>query len=621
MESSLFLRSAHFACSPSLPTESVRTRANPNRKSLPGFILAVGALLIVAPALQARLFAQQDPIQNWPPDDNYNAQAPQQYAPQYPDPNYQQQPNGYNQPQQYGYAPQQQFPANPAYGQGYQGAPQLATQPSYGQQLAPMQPALSPDQLTQMVAPIALYPDALVAQILTASTYPAQVTAADQWRRSMGNAPGEQVAAGADAQGSWDPSIKALTAFPQVLAMMDQNLQWTTALGNAYYNQPQDVLQTIQVLRQRAENSGNLQSGPQEQVSDNQGYIDIAPTNPQEVYLPSYNPWAAYGQPISPYPGFSLLGAIGNFIGSAFMNFGPGIAMNAFMTTPWGWLGWGLDWLAHAILFHHSDYWTHSGSVRDWGFPHGGPRYAGWRNDDRGGWDHGSSYRAFNRDNYGHGGPGRPVGGPVHSFGDARANEGFNRGYASRNSGYNRFSNPGQQAYNHAPQVYGRPQQPIARSQSFGSSTYPARPDTFAHQNYSSGYGAPSRGNYPNSYTGRSGMAFAGSSQGFSGRGGTSFGDIGARGYGGYSGNAGGYSGHSSNSYSGSERSGGFHLFGGGHGSNEYKAPKSYGGGHSGWGGGGGSFKAPKAPRESHSFGGGHSSGGGHSGGGHGHHH
>ena len=118
--------------------------------------------------------------------------------------------------------------------------------------------------------------------------------------------------------------MKALTAFPQVLAMLDRNLQWTTSLGNAYYNQPQDVLQTIQVMRQRARAAGNLQSTPQEQVSDNQGYIDIAPPDPQVVYVPNYNPWDVYGQPVSPYPGFSLLGTMGSFFGSALVHLRPG---------------------------------------------------------------------------------------------------------------------------------------------------------------------------------------------------------------------------------------------------------------------------------------------------------
>ena len=150
---------------------------------------------------------------------------------------------------------------------------------------------LNAEQLEQLVAPIALYPDTLVAQVLTASTYPAQVVDADRWRQAQGYASPDQIAAGADAQ-TWDPSVKALTAFPQVLAQMDRNLQWTTDLGNAYYNQPQDVLEAVQVMRQRAQAAGNLQSTPQEAVSYDQGNIELAPVNPQVVYVPAYNPWS-----------------------------------------------------------------------------------------------------------------------------------------------------------------------------------------------------------------------------------------------------------------------------------------------------------------------------------------
>src|ERR1035438_5052676 len=147
-------------------------------------------------------------------------------------------------------------------------------QQNYGQP----QP-LNTQDLEQLVAPIALYPDTLVAQVLTASTYPQQVADADRWRRAQRYASSEQIAAGADAQ-PWDPSVKALTAFPQVLAQMDYNLQWATELGNAYYNQPQDLLAAVQVMRQRAQEAGNLQSTPQQAVNYNQGNIELAPVNP-----------------------------------------------------------------------------------------------------------------------------------------------------------------------------------------------------------------------------------------------------------------------------------------------------------------------------------------------------
>ena len=225
-------------------------------------------------------------------------------------------------------------------------APQANGQPA---------PQLSTPQLEQLVAPIALYPDRLVALTLTASGYPAQVVDADRWMQAQRNASPEQIVAGADAQ-SWDASVKALTAFPQVLAQMAGNQPWTGDLGNAYYNQRADTLEAVQVLRSRAQTAGNLQTTAQESVSYVGGNIELAPVNPQIVYVPIYNPWTVYGQQVSPYPGFSLTGALGSFLNSSAVNWGLGIAMNAFAHTPWGWLAWGLSWLAQAVLFNNSNY-------------------------------------------------------------------------------------------------------------------------------------------------------------------------------------------------------------------------------------------------------------------------
>ena len=166
----------------------------------------------------------------------------------------------------------------------------------------------------------------------------------------------QDIAAGANVQ-PWDPSIKALTAFPQVLAEMNQNLSWTTELGNAYYNQPSDVFDSIQAMRQRAQAAGTLQSTPQETVSDDQGYIALAPSNPQVVYVPAYNPWAVYGAPVAPWPGFSVLGALGSLAGGFGLRFGPGIVTAAFLGMPWGWFGWGLSWLGHCLFFDHQGYY------------------------------------------------------------------------------------------------------------------------------------------------------------------------------------------------------------------------------------------------------------------------
>jgi uncharacterized protein DUF3300 len=287
---------------------------------------------------------------------------------------------GWSQNNQYdqGYAPNQQSQQQLDYGQRtgtqqpYPDSGQAYPQQGYGQAPGPAQP-LNAVQLEQLVAPIALYPDTLVAQVLAASTYPGQVADADHWRQMLGYASPEQIAAGADVQ-SWDPSVKALSAFPQVLAQMDRNLQWTTDLGNAYYNQPQDVLEAIQVMRRRAQAAGTLQSTPQEAVNYDQGYIRLMPVNPQVVYVPTYNPWTVYGEQVSPYPGFSLLGAVQSFLGSSPITYGLGIAMTAFSHTPWGWLAWGLNWLAQSVLFHQSNYYSHSTTVADWGFRHDGLR-------------------------------------------------------------------------------------------------------------------------------------------------------------------------------------------------------------------------------------------------------
>src|SRR5882672_4107650 len=155
----------------------------------------------------------------------------------------------------------------------------------------------TPEQLQQLVAPIALYPDALVAQILAASTYPAQVVEADRWMQQHSNLKGDQLAQEVNKQ-NWDPSVKALTQFPTVLADLDKNITWTSGLGDAYTNQQQDVMNAVQVMRQRAQQSGNLQSTPEQTVTTQGQTIVIQPANPQVVYVPEYDPWIVYGSPV-----------------------------------------------------------------------------------------------------------------------------------------------------------------------------------------------------------------------------------------------------------------------------------------------------------------------------------
>jgi hypothetical protein len=147
----------------------------------------------------------------------------------------------------------------------------------------------TPEQMQQLVAPIAMYPDSLVAQILAASTFPEQVVEADRWVQEHQGLKDDALGQAVDQQ-PWDPSVKALTAFPSVLGNMDKNLSWTSSLGDAYYNQQQDVMDAIQVMRQRAERAGDLKTTPQQTVTTQGSTIVVQPANPDIVYVPAYDP-------------------------------------------------------------------------------------------------------------------------------------------------------------------------------------------------------------------------------------------------------------------------------------------------------------------------------------------
>src|SRR5439155_9086087 len=153
----------------------------------------------------------------------------------------------------------------------------------------------------QLVAPIALYPDALVGQILTAATYPAQVVEAWRWLQQHLALKGSALADAVNSQ-PWDPSDKALTQFPAVLDNMNENLSWTSALGDAYVNEPDDVTNAVQILRQRAKAAGTLETTSQQTVTTQDQTIDIEPTDPDVVYVPAYDPLLVYRAPLAAYP-------------------------------------------------------------------------------------------------------------------------------------------------------------------------------------------------------------------------------------------------------------------------------------------------------------------------------
>ena len=220
----------------------------------------------------------------------------------------------------------------------------------------------TPQQLQQLVAPIALYPDALVAQILGAATYPTEVVEADRWMQQHSGLKGQELANEVDKQ-SWDPSVKTLTQFPSVLANMDKNLSWTSSLGDAYMNQQQGVLDAVQVMRNRAKNAGNLNSNAEEKVTTQGQTIVIEPADPEVVYVPEYDPWIVYGAPLVPWPGWYPYPTL--FIAGPGVAFGFGYGVGFFSGFGWGWHHWGFDWDRHRVLFDHDTYISHSRTFID----------------------------------------------------------------------------------------------------------------------------------------------------------------------------------------------------------------------------------------------------------------
>ena len=251
----------------------------------------------------------------------------------------------------------------------------------------------SPQKLQQLVAPIALYPDALLAQILAACTYPTQIVEADRWMQSHSNLKGEELAKEVDKQ-DWDPSVKAMAQFPSVLQNMDKNLSWASSLGEAYVNQPQDVTDAVQTLREQARKAGHLESNEQENVTTQGNTIVIEPADAQVVYVPAYDPWLVYGAPIIAYPGWYPVPGI--FWGGVGLSFGIGFGIGFFGGFGWGWGHWGYDWHGRRAFFDHHAWVSHSRDFGHDGFHHGdfghGRGDFGHGNFGHGGFDHGGGF-------------------------------------------------------------------------------------------------------------------------------------------------------------------------------------------------------------------------------------
>ena len=199
----------------------------------------------------------------------------------------------------------------------------------------------SQQELEQLVAPVALYPDALLAQVLMASTYPLEIVQADRWRKAN---PSLKDKALEDAlqQQTWDPAVKSLAVFPQVLTMMSDKIDWTQKLGDAFLAQQQDVMATAQTLRAKAQKEGSLKDTKEQKVTtqteNNTTYIVIEPTNPEVVYVPTYNPTVVYGAwPYPAYPPYAYYPP-GYVAGGALLGFTAGVIVGGAL---WGGANWG----------------------------------------------------------------------------------------------------------------------------------------------------------------------------------------------------------------------------------------------------------------------------------------
>ncbi len=255
----------------------------------------------------------------------------------------------------------------------------LAMLPAYSQTPPPPAAAAAPapastftqEQIDQMLASIALYPDALLSQVLMASTYPLELVEAERWAKAHPSLSGQALADALKDQ-PWDESVKSLTAFPEVLARMNKDLTWTQQLGDAFLGQQAQVMESVQRLRQKAKENGNLASNEQQKVTVENNYITVEPANPQVVYVPTYNPTVVYGAwwyPSYPpyYPPYWAAP------GTAFVRgvaWGVGIAAGAAL---WG----GFNWNNNDVNINVNRYnnfnktnisngnWSHNGAHRD----------------------------------------------------------------------------------------------------------------------------------------------------------------------------------------------------------------------------------------------------------------
>jgi Spy/CpxP family protein refolding chaperone len=214
----------------------------------------------------------------------------------------------------------------------------LAITPGVTAQQSDTAAVFKPEELEQILAPIALHPDSLVTQILMAATYPLEVVQAERWIKQNASLKGEALTAALEKQ-EWDPSVKSLVNFPQVVTMMSEQLEWTQKVGDAFLADQKQVLDTIQSLRAKAQASGNLQTTKEQTIIVEEKIIKIEPANPQVVYVPTYNPTVVYGAwPYPAYPPYAYYPP--GYVASSAMMFGAGMAMGAAWGYAWGNSNW-----------------------------------------------------------------------------------------------------------------------------------------------------------------------------------------------------------------------------------------------------------------------------------------
>ena len=372
---------------------------------------------------------------------------------------------------------------------------------------APAPAAFTAPQLDDLVAPVALYPDPLLSQVLVASTYPLEVVEAQQWLQQNKSLTGANLMNAAKQQ-NWDPSVQALVAFPDVLARLNQDVRWTTDLGNAFLAQQADVMGAVQHMRSLAQANGKLTTTPQQTVTDQtqngQSAIAIEPANPQVVYVPTYDPSYIWGPPIWGaypslyYPDFGFGFYPGYNIGLFFGGWGG-----------WGGWGWGPNWFGRSVIVNNA-FFGHYGFHGSWGAGRGvwahnpdhrlGVAYPNRQLSSR----FGEASRASALGAAGRNGFHQPSG----------VNPGMSRGPQSGVGQANRFGTPGAEGFRGAPAGRGFQSAP----------NFQSRPNVQSAPSAPRFNASPSRGFNGGAPRGFGGGGFGGGGRSFGGGGGHSFG-------------------------------------------------------------------------------------------------